>query len=949
MAEGATLAFLLAKLYSIFQVGVHHFSGVHEEVKFIRRKLDEIWAFHRAAATGERMDPELQKFVGKLRDVLHCTEDVLNQLPVHAANNNGCGFHSFLLKIYTSFKKQNAYHQNAANIHRIKLEIDTILDQLPKYDISKKGKGSSSTSAAETWIDQREQALLLEEQELVGIENHREQLIAWLADGDSKLKIIAICGMGGLGKTTLVKKVYDDSRVKRHFRFHVWITVSESSKITDLLKDMMQQLYAEFKQPVPQEVETMKSNKLKEVVKNFLWQGSYILVLDDVWRVEAWNSIKSVLPRGNGGRVMLTTRNAAVSSTSSKEFNGHNFELKPLSAKESEELFNKRTFKKEICPPYLQKVSQSILEKCEGLPLAIIAISGLLFTKNKSLPDEWEMVDRSLGAELRDNNEIEFMKEILFLSYEKLPYIVKSCFLYFSIFPEGHPIECMRLIRLWVAERFAEVMEERTAEEVAQGYLKMLLDRNLIQVAKRTSDGRVKTCRVHDILHKISILKSKDQNFSAVAKQQDEVWPETVRRLSIHNTLQNIKQIKTFSQLRSLFMFGLTDSLSSMHTSFPESFGMLNVLDLQGAPLEIFPAEIVKLSLLRYLSLKNTMVGIIPPSIGKLRNLQTLDLKHSYVSKLPITILKLKKLHHLLVYRYEFEPYAHFNYKYGFEAPAKIGELKNLQKLCFIEANKESHIIMTELGKLKELRRLGITKLRREDGKVLCSSIQKLSKLRALSITAVKEEEIIDLQCQFSPPQHLQRLYLTGRLEKLPEWITMVNRLVKLFLKGSRLKQDPFTDLQHLPNLIHLELLQAFDGEIVSFATGGFQKLKILGLDKFNDLKSIHVEKGAMPRLEKLIIQRCNSLRKVPSGIEHLTKLKVLEFFEMPDELIRTLSPNEQGEDFSRVAHIPQVNSSYWRGGGVWDIRPLQMYSEGESSSSHEIAKNSHEPLNCWK
>ncbi|KDP33397.1 hypothetical protein JCGZ_12853 [Jatropha curcas] len=948
MAEYAALPFLLDKLYSLLQGGVQHFDGVHEEVDFIRSKLEYMRTFYRAAITREKMEPELEMFVGKLRDVIFIIEDILNQLTPQDANNNGHGFCSFPRKMSSSFKKQTAYRRYAAHIHEIKLEVDMILDRLQKNEILEKDKGSTSSSAIETLRDYREQALLLDEHELVGIEEPRKQLIDWLVDGDSKLKVIAIGGMGGLGKTTVAKKVYDDPRVKKHFQFHVWITVSELFKIDDLLKDILQQLYAEIKQLVPREVETMKTNQLKEIVKKFLWQSLYILVLDDVWTVGAWNSIKSVLPRGNGGRVMLTTRNAAVASSSSKEFNGHNFNLKPLSWKESEELFFRRTFKEDICPPHLQKVSQSILGKCEGLPLAIIAISGLLITKNKNLTDEWEMVNRSLGAELRDNNEIEFMKEILSLSYEKLPYNVKSCFLYLSIFPENHPIECVRLIRLWVAERFAEAVEGRTAEEVAEGYLKLLWERNLIQVAEKRSDGRVKKCRVHDILHRISILKSRGQNFAAIAKQQDDIWSETIRRLSVHNTLQNMQQIENVRQIRSLFMFGLTNPLSSVSTSVPESFKMLNVLDLQGAPLEKFPSEIVKLSFLRYLSLRNTKVEIIPPSIGKLRNLQTLDLKQSYVSKLPSTILKLKKLRHLLVYRYIIEPYAHFNYKYGFEAPLTIGDLQSLQKLCFIEAKKESPITMTELGRLKELRRLGIIKLRREDGKDLCFSIEKLDKLRALSITAVKEEEVIDLQCKISPPPHLKRLYLTGRLEKLPEWILLAHSLVKLFIKGSRLKQDPFEHLQNLLNLIHLELLQVFDGEVVTFASGGFQKLQILGLDKFNDLKSIDVEKGAMPRLEKLIIQRCNSLRKVPSGIEYLTKLKVLEFFEMPEELIGTLRPNEQGEDYFRVAHIPQVYSTYWSERRVWDIH-LGRYCEGESSSNPRVEKNSHEPLDCWK
>lgn len=340
---------------------------------------------------------------------------------------------------------------------------------------------------------------------------------------------------------------------------------------------------------------------------------------------------------------------------------------------------------------------------------------------------------------------------------------------------------------------------------------------------------------------------------------------------------------------------------------------------------------------------------VIPRGIGNLQNLLTLDLKKTNVNELPLEILKLEKLRHLLVYRLKIESYAHFYSKFGFKALSSLGDLQSLQKLCFIEANDHGcGMTMRELGKLKNLRRLGIIKLRKQDGLALCLSLEHLTKLRAFSVKSTHENEILDLQHLSSPPQFLERLYLTGRLEELPNWIPSLHSLVKLFLKWSWLKDDPLVFLQGLPNLVHLELLHACDSDMLSFKSGGFKKLKVLGLDKFDNLRCVKVEEGAMPCLEKLTIQQCKSMKRVPSGVKHLSKLKLLEFFEMPSELILKLRPNG-GEDYGEVKHVPDVYSACWRDGG-WDVYSIESFKEIENATSQAgTVRRCHELRPLWK
>ncbi|KAL7249311.1 hypothetical protein ACSBR1_011462 [Camellia fascicularis] len=200
--------------------------------------------------------------------------------------------------------------------------------------------------------DYRSDALLLDGSELVGIDKPKSQLIRWLVHEDPRLKVFSVSGMGALGKTTLVKKVFDDVVVKNHFQSHVWIAVSESFKIE-----------------------------------------RYVLVFDDVWDIHVWQSFRHVFRSGNcGSRVVLTTRNANFTSFASTEYHGDVYNLQPLTPKESYTLFCRKTFMENSCLSHLERLSKAILNRCEGLPLAIVAISGLLSTKDKSTGEEWDKI-----------------------------------------------------------------------------------------------------------------------------------------------------------------------------------------------------------------------------------------------------------------------------------------------------------------------------------------------------------------------------------------------------------------------------------------------------------------------------------------------------------------------------------------------------------------------------
>ncbi|CDP11699.1 unnamed protein product [Coffea canephora] len=700
-------------------------------------------------------------------------------------------------------------------------------------------------------------------------------------------------GNGGLGKTTLAKKVYDDAAVKKQFQSHAWITVSQNFQCDVIIRNLIQQLYEEIRQPVPPQVESMKGIRLSEFVKDFLKERRYILVLDDVWSLNAWQTIKYVLPDCNiASRIVLTTRITDVASASCLASHDFIHKMSPLSYDDSWTLFCNRTFQSNGCPSYLEEVCRKILKKCEGLPLGIVTMGGVLALKDKDKIDEWEMILREFGREVDGSGKLDRIRRILLLSYSDLPHHLKNCLLYLSTYPEDHPIDVAKLLDKWIALGFIEKEEGMIATDIAMRYLKELVNRSLIQVKVTWADGKLVKCGLHDFLREIIVSKSKEQSFTTVATGYCTRWPDKVRHLAIHNFTDNLSQgFSRLKCLRSVETFGYEDPLT---TSFLSKFlcggpKFLKVLNLYKAELDNIPKEVFKLFHLKFLNLSETRVKVIPKSIGQLQNLEFLFLDETTIT--------------------EVGDYSNNFALWGFKSPDGIGKLTSLETLRIIEADGGN--IVREIGKLIQLRQLFITKLRREDGKELVSSLLRLTNLRELHIGSIKEEETLDLQHSISPRLgFLTRLSLTGRLERVPEWVMSLQSLGTLFLQNSELSEDKnaIDCLGHLPNLVDLILHRAYEGETLCFKAGRFPKLQRLELGQLKRLKWVRVEEESMFSLEVFVIAGCKLMEGLPLGLQNLTKLKFLGFYDMFDDLIHKVQNlDNQSDYYQTISHIPQV------------------------------------------
>nr|GMC80618.1 disease resistance protein RPM1-like [Ipomoea batatas] len=566
----------------------------------------------------------------------------------------------------------------------------------------------------------------------------------------------------------------------------------DSDLLEELLKDVIKQLVEQTKQDLPRDFEAMGSIPLTNFVMNILSGRRYIIVLDDVWSFDVWSPIKYAFPGQKfGSRIVITTRNSEIGRDACHETQGDVYQLKFLSKEDSWVLFCKKTFLSDSCPPHLMNIVEDIVNKCSGLPLAIVVIAGILATKGTKGDDiaEWKIFQNGLNLQLESNDRMKNLKNLL-----SLKGFVKE---------NGHQVK----------------------EEVAEAYLNQLIHRNLIQIAEKSFAAKIIGLRVHDIVRKVILSKALEQNFAVIVTGQNKEWSNKFRRLMIHRFDDDI--LKSTSSkilhLRSLQLF--TDGVASSSLSKLLSFDYipLKVLDLRDNGLKEIPKEVFKLFHLKYLSLRNTMLRNVPKSIGRLQNLEILDLKRTAVKSLPVEVERLHKLRHLIV-----------GYYWG-------------------------------NGNLTQLRKLGVRNLRQEDGKELCLSLEKLTNLSSLSLDSAKVDEIIDIQHSLSRvPLCLRRLKLSGRLERIPRWLSSIVSLTKLELVNSWLLEDPLPLLQDLPMLAQLFLSKSYNVEGLCFKAGKFPKLKFLRIDCFWALKWIIVEEDAMPLLERLSLCTCELLEQVP-------------------------------------------------------------------------------------
>ncbi|KAL6885486.1 hypothetical protein ACP4OV_010265 [Aristida adscensionis] len=654
---------LIGKLQSYTVNKYKWHQGLPEKLESMAHFLDEIGSTASLVEARGFKHPSMMCWLSQLKDAIDEADDIFDALdydilkskqqpedtdtePAGAARTASIGSTESSERLKKLLKKLRVIRQSSRGL----VQASVLAVTAAAGSCSDGGLCGGSPRAATG-------PLLAQEPLVVGYEEQYRKLQTWLLPELEKLEdssyndrtVVAIVGHGGMGKTTLAQRAWNDRGVKERFDVAIWAWAYNKFSEAELLGEIWRSAAAAVVVPA-RRAEDMSFSSMQQALAQAVASRRYLLVLDDVCndeaatelqRRDAWSNVLVPFRRGDrGSRVVVTTRAAICART----LGADSSRRLPLDGIERE--------------PFVRLLKGTVAHRREEAARARLLDEALAGSALLSPASPWNnkhspLSAKEMGLKLGNSSNTKWA-EILTTdchenviaahvsSYHHLPPHLQYCFAFLSLFPDNFRFQAEMLLKMWVAHGFV-VVDDGSEEETARWYFNELLSRSLLQAVKK--GGKTTYYVVHGQIH--SMLRSVSANYFLMIQGDCAVAkiPPTVRHLSVTTgCLGCLAQLKKHSVLKRLRTFLVPrdpsasgapcptcaardsgknkDSSTSLSDLLGEVKGV-RVLDLTGTDIADVPAEIGKFIHLRYFALPDTLHGF-PKEFGKLFHLQTL-------------------------------------------------------------------------------------------------------------------------------------------------------------------------------------------------------------------------------------------------------------------------------------------------------------------------------------
>nr|AAT08953.1 CC-NBS-LRR [Helianthus annuus] len=921
--------------------------GIYNELKELKKTLSRIQDLLQDASQKEVTHKSVKEWLNALQHLAYDIDDVLDDVATEAMRREltlqqePAASTSMVRKLIPSCCT------NFSLTHRLSPKLDSINRDLENLEKRKTDLGLLKIDEKPKYTSRRNETSLPDGSSVIGREVEKEKLLKQLLgdDGSSKenFSIVPIVGMGGVGKTTLVRILYNHTKVQSHFELHVWICVSDDFDVFKISKTMFQDVSNENKN-----FENL--NQLHMALTNQLKNKRFLLVLDDVWHENEndWeNLVRPFHSCAPGSRIIMTTRKEEL--LKNLHF-GHLDSLKSLSHEDALSLFALHALGVENFNSHttLKPHGEGIVKKCAGLPLALKAIGRLLGTRTNV--EDWEDV---LNSEIWNLENSDKIVPALRLSYHDLSADLKQLFAYCSLFPKDYLFDKEELVLLWMAEGFLSPSNAtKSPERLGQEYFEILLSRSFFQHAPNDESLFI----MHDLMNDLAMLVAEEfflrfDNHMKIGTDDLAKYRHMSFSREKYVGYHKFEAFKGAKSLRTLLAVSIdVDQIwgnfflsSKILVDLLPSLTLLRVLSLSRFRITEVPEFIGGLKHLRYLNLSRTRIKALPENIGNLYNLQTLIVFGcKSLTKLPESFSKLKKLLH---FDTRDTPLLE-------KLPLGIGELGSLQTLTRIIIEGDDGFAINELKGLTNLHgKVSLEGLHKvQSAKHAREANLSLKKITGLKLQWVDvfdgsrmdthEEEVLN---ELKPNSHtLKTLSVVSYGgTQISNWVgdCSFHELVNVSIRGCK-RCTSLPPFGLLPSLKRLQIQGMDEVKIIGLELTGndvnaFRSLEVLifqDMSVWEGWSTINEGSAAVfTCLKELSIISCPKLINV--SLQALPSLKVLKIDRCGDGVLRGLVQVASSVTKLRISSILGLTYKVWRG----VIRYLKEVEELSIRGCNEI------------